>query len=221
MIIAEFALDHPILRETFRQCRSTQLTWEDSYITPEDEMIVSCWLETEDFDGLEDSLEDDPTIERASHLTTVADRRLYRVTVVGEGREASIMPLLVERGAKPMEITATHDGWRNRVRFPDRETVEAVYQFCRDRSVGFEFHRLYERSTFAERTFPRLTDGQRAILTAADERGYLSIPRECTLAELATDLGISESAASERFRRAVQTLIEQSAFEEPQEREST
>lgn len=221
MIIAEFTLEHPILRETLTRCPSTRLTWEDSYITPAGEMVVSCWFETEDFDALEESLVDDPTIERAVHLTTIANRRLYRVTVVGKGRETSIMPLLVERGAKPLEITATHDGWRNRVRFPDRETFEAVYQFCRDRSVGFEFHRLYEQSTLAERGTPGLTDEQREVLDAADELGYLSIPRECSLAELAAELGISASAASERFRRAVQTLIEQSEFEEAPDRELT
>ena len=53
-----------------------------------------------------------------------------------------------------------------------------------------------------------VTDKQRKALTRAFESGYYDIPRGVTTEELATDLGISHQALSERFRRAHKGLIE-------------
>ncbi|WP_227377759.1 helix-turn-helix domain-containing protein [Haladaptatus halobius] len=52
-----------------------------------------------------------------------------------------------------------------------------------------------------------LTDTQRETLLSAVDYGYFEIPRESSLAELATQLGISQNAASERIRCGVKQLV--------------
>ncbi|WP_245852909.1 helix-turn-helix domain-containing protein [Natrinema ejinorense] len=54
-----------------------------------------------------------------------------------------------------------------------------------------------------------LTDRQRECLTVALRQGYLEVPRECTLAELADELGVDKSTASETIRRGSARVLEQ------------
>jgi len=54
-----------------------------------------------------------------------------------------------------------------------------------------------------------LTERQRECLDAALRRGYFEVPRSCTLAELADDLGVDKSTASEMIRRATARVVEQ------------
>jgi predicted DNA binding protein len=46
-----------------------------------------------------------------------------------------------------------------------------------------------------------LTDRQREFLEAALREGFFEVPRECTLAELASKLGADESTLSRTLRR--------------------
>lgn len=137
-------------------------------------------------------------------FTDVEGRRLYRVDFTDLGRETNLLPKIVEAGGVMREAIGTNDGWRCRVRLPDREAFEQVYEFAQSHEIDFTFHRLYEQTGWVEGG-PALTDAQRETLIEAVDSGYIGIPRECSLAELGDRLGISETAASERFRRAVKT----------------
>ncbi len=53
-----------------------------------------------------------------------------------------------------------------------------------------------------------LTDRQREVLDAAIRKGYFEVPRDCTLAELADELGIDKSTASTVLRRGESRLLE-------------
>ncbi|WP_254272696.1 helix-turn-helix domain-containing protein [Haloarcula marina] len=54
-----------------------------------------------------------------------------------------------------------------------------------------------------------LTTRQRECVTAALRRGYFEVPRRCTLADVAADLGVDTSTASETIRRATGRVMEQ------------
>ncbi|WP_436903087.1 helix-turn-helix domain-containing protein [Halovenus halobia] len=53
-----------------------------------------------------------------------------------------------------------------------------------------------------------LTERQREVLDAAVREGYLAVPRECTLAELAATLDVDKSTASTILRRGQARLVE-------------
>lgn len=59
-----------------------------------------------------------------------------------------------------------------------------------------------------------LTDNQREALLFALEAGYFEEPRDVTLGEVATGLGISQPAASGLLRRGVKRLIVSSLIDE-------
>lgn len=206
MIIVEFTLDHPILRDTLERVPDVELTWERSDPL-EDRIRVLLWADGGDFDAFEDALEADSTVSTPLQVVEVGDRRLYQLDLIGEGHETSIYPILIEEGGVIHDLTATHDGWEFRVAFPNQGSFQRFYEFCRDHRITMDVHRSYERRVDSTDPIPELTDAQQEALVTAIECGYFEIPRGSSLAELATRLGISENAASERIRRGVKRLI--------------
>ena len=170
------------------------------------------WIETDDFDLVEDAIEADPAISGSDLLTEVDGRRLYRVEFSELGEETDLLPELIEVGAVLQSVIGTNEGWTLRGRFPNRTALDHIYQFCRNHQIDIRIDAVYDQRTWTKDGLPTLTEPQREILVEAVESGYLSIPRECSLATLAERLDISESAASERFRRAVGNLIEQTVL---------
>lgn len=212
MIIVEFQLDHPILREALNRVPSMEITWERSDAIDERRVRILVWAEGGDFGVFEDALDEDPTVATPSRVITVGNRRLYQTELVGEGLRKSIYPLMVEEGGVIQNLTASHEGWVFRTAFPDRASFNRFYGFCRENDIGFEFIRMYEEQEDGDGSGYGLTDPQRETLIGAIDRGYFEIPRECTLGELGKYLGISETAASERVRRGVKGLILQTIY---------
>jgi predicted DNA binding protein len=67
----------------------------------------------------------------------------------------------------------------------------------------------FSEETTVEFDLGSLTDKQRQTLRLALRTGYYERPRETDLTELATELGISKSAVSQRLRTAEHKLIKQ------------
>ncbi|WP_224335933.1 helix-turn-helix domain-containing protein [Haloprofundus halobius] len=208
MIVVEFTLDHSILREALQRAPGTKIVWERSNAVDGDRVRILVWVESDEFEAFERAAEEDPTVRSLSTVVATDSRRLYQTELRGEGLETSIYPLVVEEGGVIHDLTATHEGWQFRAEFPGRESFARCHAFCRERDVDFEFHRLFEEREESTVEEYGLTTAQRETLLAAVTGGYLEIPREQSLAELADELGISGNAASERFRRAVKTLVE-------------
>lgn len=213
MIIAEYTLDHPILRETLRRVPEAKVTWEDSFTDPGGRMRMLAWVDCDDFDAVDRAMAEDSTVADPTVLAEAGGRRLYRFDVVNEGAESSVMPVIVDVGGVHQELTADRDGWWNRTQFPDRDAFETVYHFCRDRDIDFTFDRIYERSEWFGSPTPGLTEAQHETLVEAVESGYLDVPRRSSLAELGERMGVSESAASERFRRGAKRLVRETLVE--------
>ena len=208
MILAEYTLDHIILRETLRHAPWTTVTWEESHTGENGQRQFIAWVESEDMAAFEHGIESDPSVRNPVVQTELGDRRLYRFDLTEKAEETDIMPLLMEVGGVHRHLVATSDGWLNRTQFPDRAAFERVHQFCRDHDIQFTFHRILEERGRDGGDPLHLTEAQREVLTAAVESGYLDIPRQCSLAELGATLDISQSAASERFRRGTKNLIQ-------------
>lgn len=123
--------------------------------------------------------------------------------------------LLVETDVACLRGSGAADGWRFHLRFPDRETLAACYQCCEERDLSLRVESVRSPAS----TGPRepddvLTSGQREALTVALEAGYFAVPREATLADVAAELGVSDTAASQRLRRGVERLLRESLMRE-------
>jgi hypothetical protein len=144
MIIVEFQLDHPILKEALNRVPEMELTWERSDAIDESRVRILVWAEGGDFDVFEAAIEDDPTVATPSRVIEVGGRRLYQTELVGEGLRTSIYPLMVEEGGVIQNLTASHNGWEFRAAFPDRTSFDRFRGYCREHGIGFAFIRLYD-----------------------------------------------------------------------------
>jgi predicted DNA binding protein len=139
-------------------------------------------------------------------LSEADDRRLYRVELTGAAPVVTY-DVWIDLGAARLEMRYTKGRWHTRMRFPDRQSLSTFSGFCDDHGLDFRLDRLYDIN--ASHDLPRdgLTSCQRETLQLAHERGYFTVPREATLGDLATDLGVSNQAVSERLRRGCTRLV--------------
>lgn len=103
-----------------------------------------------------------------------------------------------------IEVTPT--GWIQAGWFAGREAFDEFRTFWQDNG-SFSLRRLTRDGEPAP-PGDGLTDPQREALRTAYELGYFAVPRDASLDEVAAELGIGASAASERIRRAQTHLVE-------------
>jgi hypothetical protein len=204
MILTCIHVDHPLLRVSLQAVPEMEIEWEREDRNDGSEMLF--WAHGGDFGAFDTALEDDPTVT-LSRSFAVGDRRLYQVHLTDEGVETDLYPVVVETASLVRQANATHDGWRFELCFADRAALDRFVETCRGHEIGFEIVRLHEwrdddRSPFG------LTGAQCEALRTALEVGYFEIPRESDLGDLGDRLGVSDTAASQRLRRGLSTLLE-------------
>ena len=102
-----------------------------------------------------------------------------------------------------LSATGTSDGWEFEVRFSGRESLSRCQDCCEDAHISLEVIRVFNPTNPEAGPWYGLSEHQREALTLAVRMGYYDIPRGCTTAELADELGISDQAVTERLRRAI------------------
>ncbi|MFC4406027.1 helix-turn-helix domain-containing protein [Haloarchaeobius iranensis] len=113
---------------------------------------------------------------------------------------------LAEAAAIIDHIEVTPTGWVQSGWFADRAAFDEFRRFWQDEGE-FTLRRL-TRDGEPEPPGDGLTDPQREALRTAYEMGYFDVPRGASLDNVAAELGIGASAASERLRRAQTHLVE-------------
>ena len=107
-----------------------------------------------------------------------------------------------------LSANGTSDGWSFEVRAETNDSLAAFQDFCTENDVSLSLSRI---SSVTERHVGgryNLTPQQREALTLAYEEGYYDHPREATLEEIATQVGITRPSLSSRLRRGSRNLIE-------------
>jgi len=174
-------------------------------------------VEADDFDAFDAALDADYTVEEPLILSETDGFRIYRLTLTDE--LTIISPRVAELGGMVLEMRSRNRGWQVKLQVPDRETLAAFRDFCKTNDIAYRLERLYQTDPNT-RSDVNLRESQRETLLTAFEAGYFKVPRAVSQAELATELGISDSAVSQRVRRAVDTLIANTVAEDAPDRDS-
>ena len=103
------------------------------------------------------------------------------------------LPLTVQDGEAELDVTASRDSL---------STLAGQLE-----TFGMSFDVEYVRELSDSEHL--LTDRQRRLLDVAVEEGYYDSPRDCTLTELAEEVGVAKSTASETLHRAEGKIIKQ------------
>ena len=152
---------------------------------------------------LERHLIEDPLVEAATTVDRVDDEALVRVEWSEDIN--GLIDAILDIEAVVLEAIGNNDRWVLRLRFTAYEDLSSFYHDCVDRGIDVQLERIHDPGE--GRPAYELTDEQRRALEAALRGGYFSIPREVSLDELGEQLGISDSAVSQRIRRGLERLL--------------
>lgn len=119
-----------------------------------------------------------------------------------------LFELLEETEAAVLAATWYSDTWMVQLRFADRNNLSTFYRRCAQRDISIDLRCFSSPDDVkGQGVHPDFSNAQYETLRVAIERGYLAIPRKITLQELAAELGVSDTAASQRLRRGLTTLL--------------
>ena len=115
---------------------------------------------------------------------------------------------MYETDAQLLSGTGTVDTWEFELRFPDHDALSEFQEFCSNGHIDLEVGRIYNPTKPGSGPWFGLTTVQRDTLVRAVQGGYYSIPRGMSTQDLADAFDISDQAVTERLRRAISVLVE-------------
>ncbi|WP_338729603.1 helix-turn-helix domain-containing protein [Haladaptatus sp. DJG-WS-42] len=163
------------------------------------------WFRGMEKDKLESLLEADDSIESISQLADLGDEFLYRMEWVEQ--IILLLNMLTDAEATVLNAYGRGDRWNLRVMYPNREKFSENLDFSEQADLSFEIHSIRELDDEPVGRYG-LTQSQYDTLIRAVDQGYFEIPREVSLEDLAADFGVSHQALSERLRRGLKSLVE-------------
>ena len=161
-----------------------------------------------DDERLRRALADDPSVEDAEAVARTNSGVLYRLQWAPRIR--LLIGSLIESGGTILSLIGSDGEWYLRALFPDREMLSLAYRCFESNDVAVHVERISELDSTDHYGRYGLSEQQHTTLVTGFQRGYYSVPRDVDTSELASELGITHQALSERLRRAHSTLIENS-----------
>lgn len=163
------------------------------------------WVSAVDFEAFEEVARADRSVEDILLLDQFDQVALYRVAWAASVEETTHAFADADRSI--LTTYSTDSGWYLRVQFPDRDALAAFRTDLKDGGVSFRVLTLVTTEQAPTGLPYGLTEKQTEALMTAWERGYFEVPRATTLDEVATAIGISQQALSDRLRRGYDALI--------------
>lgn len=210
-LIVEFAVPTGkfALSETLASVPNATLEVGRVVADASDSITAYVWARAPDFEALEAAFGADPTVRSLTVLSEAGDERSYRMT--WDEPIDLLVHVMTEQQGTVIHAANRGDAWALRVSFPEGDALEQAQELkelARRNEFSLEVQGIYRTDEYRGAK-PEMTGPQQEALVAAFEAGYFEVPKGVTLAELAEAEGVSHQAMSERIRRGVHYLIEQ------------
>ena len=152
-------------------------------------------------------IRDSPFVERVSFVGETKDGRFYHL------RWGDTLPELLvqvrDADGTLLSAIAKNDAWTFELRFPEQAAASRFFTRYDDSEHPITIQSSSPSDSSKRAASGGLTSKQRDALKHAKEAGYFQVPRQTSLAELAVQLEISDSAVSQRRRRGVLNLLQE------------
>lgn len=164
------------------------------------------WVHGDHLDPIVGELRTDPTTSSVEVLDELPERALVRFQ--WSTADSPVIELIETVGGRIVDAVGSSDGWTLRIRFPDQTALRTFFATSQDHALDIQLRQLFDPDSITIDDRFGISPKQRETLEAAFDAGYFDIPRQVTLHELATELGVSEQGVSERLRRGLSTYLE-------------
>jgi predicted DNA binding protein len=171
----------------------------------EESVMPLVWVRGADRETVDAAVEDDPTVNESAVLAWFEDEHLYRMGWVDRVR--LLLGMVTNFEATILDAFGDRDRWQFRVLYPDRSRFAKTHDFCDEHGLTFDVAAVREMDGEPAGRYGLTTD-QYETLVLAVERGCFDVPRSVSLGELAEETDVSHQALSERLRRGIEALVE-------------
>lgn len=168
-------------------------------------VIPLLWISGDDPEAIESEIADHPYCEDVWRVMTTDDRTLFELEWSDD--LDGVVQALLDTHVTVLEATGNCESWDFHLRFPTHEQLSTFSQMLTEKGVSVTLHHLYNPT--AEGDDSGLSPEQRELLVLAYRHGYYEVPRRTNLSELAEKHDITDSALSQRLRRATSQLVEE------------
>lgn len=190
---------------TVRQNRRIEM---ETVVPATERAVPLFWVYDGDAGAFEAAVEGHPSVVDITAVDIFADRALYALD--WDAAADHFLGAVVDNGGNILNATGSADRWLFEARFPSHEDLGAFRSSLEEADIPVDVVRVYNPTKPDAGPWYGLTPAQREALVLAVESGYYDIPRTCTTVELAEKLGISDQAVTERLRRAIVNLVDNS-----------
>ncbi|MFC7166982.1 helix-turn-helix domain-containing protein [Halospeciosus flavus] len=171
-----------------------------------DQVVPLFWLYEQETSEFVEQVESREGVEELTVFDRMDDRTLFALKWDPDADR--LLTSISDNGGYLLSATGRGTDWTLQIRFPDHESLTNFADECDDRNVTLEIEGLYNPTRPEVGPWYGLTEPQHETLILAIERGYYDIPRQISTQDLAAELGVSDQAVTERLRRAIQTLTD-------------
>lgn len=172
-------------------------------------------IEYGDRSELEAALDTDPTVKSYDTIAWTSGTGIYYIE---HTEDTKLISQTVTEVSGVMIYSETQgSGWTVRLLLPDRKGLNAVWEYARENDISLEILEVYGDGDAGGEMSYGLTDEQRVALKTAYDAGYFNEPRDTSLNEVATEMGLSSTAMSGRLRRGMRNLVGSTIADDGQE----
>lgn len=150
-------------------------------------------------------IRESPDVSDVTRLDERDCETVYRLTWTEAG--PALVDYVLETDGTVLATVAVDDNWSFDLRFPDRDAVARFYAHYDDATHPLTIRRVQPTGRAQQAPSDVLTVPQREALVRAVEAGYFEVPRKTSLNDLADELGISDTAVSQRLRRGLENIL--------------
>ncbi|MBX0324357.1 helix-turn-helix domain-containing protein [Halomicroarcula sp. F13] len=218
-IKAVVRVKHPdiVLTETVTHDRSSKVRSVSEAGTDPTSGKFFYHIESSDFSQFEDGLRNDSTIGEFERVIETRDKEaIYSFEYTDEAKLLS--PVISTANGVILEMENEGEDWILTIWMPERTNLIHLWDYAQQNDIDIDLLRVNEYDSLGN-TDAGLTDSQREALLVAFEKGYFEEPRNATLSEVATNLDISQPAASGLLRRGIKRLIVSSLIDDSEKPE--
>lgn len=201
MLSARFAVELPPdswaadVSRSFPECEFRLLTG----ITVDEHAVELGEVRGDGAGAANEAIAAHPDVREHETLSAGQERALAQYRT----RERSLYEFLRRSSVPPEFPVVVEDGWFELAVTATREQVREVRDALDRGDLSYELLAVLGGAD-SERL---LTDRQRELLETAVREGYFEVPRSCTLAEVADEVGVDTSTASGVIRRGEARLV--------------
>jgi predicted DNA binding protein len=218
-IKAVVRIEHPdvVLTETVVHDRTSNVRSVSEAGTDPTSEKFFYHVESDDFRQFEDGLRNDHTVGEFERVIETRDgKAIYSFEYTDEAKAFS--PVISTANGVVLDMENDENAWIFTVWMPERTNLAELWEKARRHDIDIELLRVNEYASLGS-TDAGLTDSQREALLVAFEAGYFEEPRNATLGEVATELDISQPAASGLLRRGIERLVVSSLIDDSERTE--